>query len=463
MPSYNKAALKGMGSYNKAALKGFGSYNKAALKGFGSYNKAALKGMGGKKLIKGSPEAKAYMARLRAMRGQNSGKKKLKGGFSIASILSMVDPEKLAKVGLTLGDMLGNVLKKRKNDSYAIEGQVLPVAKPEPPPKPKLPPRPNKPLPKPGPKPGPRPLPPTPKPRPLPPAPRPPPKPLPPSPDDVMEDDEPPPLPPRPAKPLPPTPPPRPNKPLPRPKTRTPVTSTTRGLTGRGRGRGRTAGSRESERVKKEKQEALDYLKNFTQDVYDKRHETDDDYEWVDDVKETPKPMDEEEDWNLNDLFEGGAWDYFHDPTIKMPKNGVRTGVYAGKIPELDMERWRQAAKVRKEPELRKLYDELKKVTSPPERQKILKKITKLLIERQKSAVGGIIGDRLYRPGGMGGNPLEKPWRKRESLPGWGGSFPIAIGGPGGVRQSDGSGVPGAGACGSKFEEAVKRYMATRK
>lgn len=54
------------------------SYNYAALKGCGSYNKAALKGFG--KFRKGSPEAKAYMAKLRAMRKNKCSGGKCKGG-----------------------------------------------------------------------------------------------------------------------------------------------------------------------------------------------------------------------------------------------------------------------------------------------------------------------------------------------------------------------------------------------
>ena len=87
--SYNLAALRGMGdeSYNSAALRGFGdeSYNSAALRGMGdeSYNSAALRGMG--KFKKGSPEAKAFMARLRAMRKKKGGKK-LKGGLAFSTV-----------------------------------------------------------------------------------------------------------------------------------------------------------------------------------------------------------------------------------------------------------------------------------------------------------------------------------------------------------------------------------------
>lgn len=81
--SYTNAALRGMGgfdSYTDAALRGMGdfdSYTNAALRGMGdcdcgsSYTNAALRGMGKpKRLVKGSKEAKAYMARLRAMRGK---------------------------------------------------------------------------------------------------------------------------------------------------------------------------------------------------------------------------------------------------------------------------------------------------------------------------------------------------------------------------------------------------------
>lgn len=95
--SYTLAALRGLGmdgddSYTSAALRGFGdeSYTDAALLGCGcdcggSYTDAALRGMG--KLKKGSPEAKAYMARLRAMRASKSkAGKKLKGGVAFSTI-----------------------------------------------------------------------------------------------------------------------------------------------------------------------------------------------------------------------------------------------------------------------------------------------------------------------------------------------------------------------------------------
>lgn len=96
--SYTLAALRGLGmdgddSYTSAALRGFGdeSYTSAALRGCGcdcderSYTGAALRGMG--KFKKGSPEAKAFMARLRAMRGTKSkAGKKLKGGIAFSTI-----------------------------------------------------------------------------------------------------------------------------------------------------------------------------------------------------------------------------------------------------------------------------------------------------------------------------------------------------------------------------------------
>lgn len=92
--SYTLAALRGLGmdgddSYTSAALRG-GSYTSAALRGCGcdcggSYTNAALRGMG--KLKKGSPEAKAFMARLRAMRASKSkGGKKLKGGIAFSTV-----------------------------------------------------------------------------------------------------------------------------------------------------------------------------------------------------------------------------------------------------------------------------------------------------------------------------------------------------------------------------------------
>ena len=79
--SYTLAALRGLG------MEGDDSYTSAALRGFGdeSYTDAALRGMG--KFKKGSPEAKAFMARLRAMRATKSkGGKKLKGGIAFSTI-----------------------------------------------------------------------------------------------------------------------------------------------------------------------------------------------------------------------------------------------------------------------------------------------------------------------------------------------------------------------------------------
>lgn len=82
--SYTLAALRGLG------MDGDDSYTSAALRGCGcdcggSYTNAALRGMG--KLKKGSPEAKAFMARLRAMRASKSkGGKKLKGGVAFSTI-----------------------------------------------------------------------------------------------------------------------------------------------------------------------------------------------------------------------------------------------------------------------------------------------------------------------------------------------------------------------------------------
>lgn len=99
MGSYTNAALEGFGdeSYTDAALKGFGdeTYTDAALKGFGdeSYSNAALRGCG--KFKKGSPEAKAYMARIRALRGKGrtshrAGKRKLKGGIALSAIATAI-------------------------------------------------------------------------------------------------------------------------------------------------------------------------------------------------------------------------------------------------------------------------------------------------------------------------------------------------------------------------------------
>ena len=85
--TYTAAALRGMGfdeeTYTDAALRGCGCDCDDKI-----YTTAALRGMGSpKRLKKGSPEAKAYMARLRAMRG-SAGKKKLKGGIAVSTILA---------------------------------------------------------------------------------------------------------------------------------------------------------------------------------------------------------------------------------------------------------------------------------------------------------------------------------------------------------------------------------------
>lgn len=84
---YNNAALRGCGVYNNAALKGCGSCDC----GSGSYSSAALRGMGRiKKLKKGSPEAKAFMSRLRAMRGKGRAGKKMKGGIALTTIATAI-------------------------------------------------------------------------------------------------------------------------------------------------------------------------------------------------------------------------------------------------------------------------------------------------------------------------------------------------------------------------------------
>lgn len=92
--TYTSAALRGFGdeTYTSAALRGFGedTYTSAALRGFGdeTYTSAALRGFGKNKLRKGSPEAKAYMAKLRAMRGSGARRagKKVKGGIALSAI-----------------------------------------------------------------------------------------------------------------------------------------------------------------------------------------------------------------------------------------------------------------------------------------------------------------------------------------------------------------------------------------
>ena len=101
MSSYTLAALQGFGSYDDAALEGFGSYDDAALEGFGSYDDAALEGFGkkkGKHFVKGSPEAKAFMAKLRAMRGK--GVRKARGGK-----IPTPDEEEVVKIAKRLKEM----------------------------------------------------------------------------------------------------------------------------------------------------------------------------------------------------------------------------------------------------------------------------------------------------------------------------------------------------------------------
>lgn len=82
--------------YTSAALRGYGCncggdeiYNDAALRGYGDeiYNEAALRGYGKRPhLVKGSPEAKAFMARLRAMRTGKRGGGKKRGGIALGTI-----------------------------------------------------------------------------------------------------------------------------------------------------------------------------------------------------------------------------------------------------------------------------------------------------------------------------------------------------------------------------------------
>ncbi len=160
--TYNNAALRGFGdmdeTYNNAALRGFGDmdeiYNDAALHGFGSYTNAALKGCG-RKLRKGSPEAKAFMARLRAMRNKGgailkkpkpslldyfkkhglpapvtaqSGGKKVKGGIAlstVAAILGIVPP--VIKGAHALYDWIkgsGMVMKNKGGRDLIMSGKA---------------------------------------------------------------------------------------------------------------------------------------------------------------------------------------------------------------------------------------------------------------------------------------------------------------------------------------------------
>lgn len=136
--SYTNAALEGFGddTYTSAALRGFGdeTYTSAALRGFGkrkTYTTAALRGMGTRKLKKGSPEAKAYMARLRAMRGKGCGKrkctggrggKKLRGGFGVLSAIGMIPTAIKAAKGIYNG--IKWIVNKAKGKG-AMGGMVI--------------------------------------------------------------------------------------------------------------------------------------------------------------------------------------------------------------------------------------------------------------------------------------------------------------------------------------------------
>lgn len=89
----SSAALRGCGDemYTDAALRGYGDdmYTDAALRGYGDdmYTDAALRGYGKRRhLVKGSPEAKAYMAKLRAMRTGKRGGGKKRGGIALGTI-----------------------------------------------------------------------------------------------------------------------------------------------------------------------------------------------------------------------------------------------------------------------------------------------------------------------------------------------------------------------------------------
>lgn len=89
----SSAALRGCGDdmYTDAALRGYGDdmYTDAALRGYGDdmYTDAALRGYGKRPhLVKGSPEAKAYMARLRAMRTGKRGGGKKRGGIALSTV-----------------------------------------------------------------------------------------------------------------------------------------------------------------------------------------------------------------------------------------------------------------------------------------------------------------------------------------------------------------------------------------
>lgn len=120
-----------MSYYNSAALNGYGDfYDDAAMEGYGDfYNSAAMDGYG-MKLIKGSPQAKKYMAYLRSLRGKKTRKsmKKTKGGLLISGILGAIAIKKAieaakAKKALAAAQKGGGItdfLRKRLNAVTAL-------------------------------------------------------------------------------------------------------------------------------------------------------------------------------------------------------------------------------------------------------------------------------------------------------------------------------------------------------
>lgn len=128
MTSYNLAAIQGFGSYDDAALEGFGSYDDAALEGFGSYDDAALEGFGNKRkhFVKGSPEAKAFMAKLRAMRGKKS-VRKARGGKKFPSETEVAKIVKRLKELREKETPAWNTRRKIRRFGYPQKGKTSPT------------------------------------------------------------------------------------------------------------------------------------------------------------------------------------------------------------------------------------------------------------------------------------------------------------------------------------------------
>lgn len=132
--SYTNAALKGMGdfdSYSNAAIRGMGdfdSYSNAAVRGFGlcdcdskSYSNAALMGMGKpRRLIKGTKEAKAYMAKLRAMRGKGC----CRGGKKLSDYVGSNIADRLTRFGVQYGPAI-KAARMKQMKGKGVLGKII--------------------------------------------------------------------------------------------------------------------------------------------------------------------------------------------------------------------------------------------------------------------------------------------------------------------------------------------------